>query len=244
MANLPDLDTSKVSYIAYWNHLDNGASEITPMDTTSWGRINNYTLYDNGIEGEWSIPNGDTGKFRVKNDGWILTWVPAQESIGPTQSVNNIQTPMSVIGWQNQGTCSTLGQNRLAKGIQSLRNQLSSSGTSTFNFGDVGLYAYHAQSATNATVLSAARSDEFNSTGDYGWLYTSGTNLVRGRYGGRSDNGSMTVNKTGDKVHNSGGGVVDILANNYEPDTAGSEVTYEIEADSYDSAGHTLICWD
>lgn len=88
MAELPDIDTSNVSHIAYFNAIDDGGvTTIDPEEVTSAPGIQDYTLYDNGLEGTFNLQEtyddislADStvfpeATFRVKSDGWMVVYL-------------------------------------------------------------------------------------------------------------------------------------------------------------------------
>jgi len=201
MADLPDLDTTTVSYIAYWNAIDTGAiSSIDAEDITTSGRILNYTLYDNGLEGEIDLaPTGNvyrnngapTAQFRVKNDGWFAVYTDrtekfTQDTDHDGESNGTPRYPASADGWwrldvnwaasdASSGRNVDVVNNSLVRTIDHLRRQLSNSGNTTLNAGDAGLYNYQYDVATTTTYLSTYSSE--GSTQTPGFSYTSETDL-------------------------------------------------------------------
>jgi len=117
MAELPDIDTSSTSFIAYWNALDNGAVDIAPTEVTSQNGVIDYTLYDNGVEGSFDLvytsnrflneSKSDVipATFRVKTDGWIIVYLDQTENYGgPITMSPDYQTPRyteGIGGWWN-----------------------------------------------------------------------------------------------------------------------------------------------
>jgi len=155
MSDLPDLDTSQVSYVAYWNAIDQGgAGQIDPSEVTSASWITSTTLYDNGVGGQAKLPAGDRAAgFRVKTDGWFVAYITRAE----TFSQQNGSPPAGhydvVHDWTDSTSQSDFGgQNSLERLINQLYRELSNSGTITYNTGDVGLYNYQI-SATTSTYL-------------------------------------------------------------------------------------------
>jgi len=202
MADLPDLDTTTVSYIAYWNAIDNGSiSSIDAEDITTSGRILNYTLYDNGLEGEIDLaPTGNvrryngapTAQFRVKNDGWFAVYTDRTENFPKDTDHHNQRDstpryPASAEGWwrldvnwasvQRDGNSTNADavNNSLVRTIDHLRRQLSNSGNTTLNAGDAGLYNYQYDVATTTTFLSTVSLDGYGESP--GFSYTSQTDL-------------------------------------------------------------------
>lgn len=86
--SLPDIDTTQVSFISYWNVLvhgvgDSGPDSWDPSTVTSAGIVNSYTSYSNGVEGTLSLDHGrNDAKFRAKDDGWMVVYIDRSEDSG------------------------------------------------------------------------------------------------------------------------------------------------------------------
>lgn len=173
MANLPDLDTTSIGFIAYWNAIDQGGlSSVDPDEVLSASSIDNYTLYDNGVEGVYTGATGRNLNFRVKTDGWFVAYFDrTADYTTNTTNLSNHRGPWDVANDWTSGT-SEIDTNTLERAINDLSSQLSSS--PSYNKTDVGLYDYERPNVTTVTVLSATASDD---TGSYsfGFSYTSGT---------------------------------------------------------------------
>ena len=111
MAVLPDLDTTNIGVIAYWNASNHGVSSIDPREILDYNDVYTYQQYDNGIDGtlrkerynEGSGENvlnygNDTNEagpetiylnFRIKSDGWILVWTDRTNEFGIDWFSNN-----------------------------------------------------------------------------------------------------------------------------------------------------------
>lgn len=181
MANLPDLDTGSIGMIAYWNAIDQGgASGISPDEVLSDGSIPSYTIYDNGVEGQYNLTTGRQATFRVKNDGWMVVYLDRTEKYAVNRSnVADCRGPWDVANAWTSGT-SEIEQSTLERAINSLQANLSNSGSITYNTTDVGLYDYAHPNVSTVTVLSAENTGatEASDVTDYGFSYTSGTNRV------------------------------------------------------------------
>jgi len=94
MATLPDIDTAGISGITFYNVKDEQGvsdSDFDPMDFSDWSELSNLQIYDNGIdaqipitilsgEGESTVQEESTLRFRCKNDGWLIIWMPIDEN--------------------------------------------------------------------------------------------------------------------------------------------------------------------
>lgn len=188
MADLPDIDPSQTSYIAYWNAIDNGGvSSVDPTDVTSNGNVENYDLYDNGLQGKYNIgglmnKKDRTVNFRVKNDGWFVFWFGTTSVAETQQDDDGISTTKGhydlVHDWtEPKNGSARLNSNTLARAINNLRQSTSNSGKMTFNYSDVGLYEYQ----TDATAVTAVgdsnlASDETLNT-SHSFSYTNTTTI-------------------------------------------------------------------
>lgn len=191
MAELPDIDTSSVSAIAFFNAIDQGGvSSISPAETTSASRVQNYTTYDNGVEGEFDLRNERKAFFRVKTDGWLVAYISDSQSFNQGGYGDNPpRGPWDVTeGWTqssdawNNDNFSEVVKNDLERTINDLRAELSNGGSVTYSPSDVGLYDYRYQDATGITVLSGvvyADQNQWNGGNNMGFQYTSNTEIYQ-----------------------------------------------------------------
>lgn len=162
---LPDINTDEVGWIAFWNHLDNGASNINPQ--TAGSALDGYDEYSNGIEGyktvtyQWKTDR--QVRARVKDDGWLVVWFDRaeQENLDQGKNADNVDGPWDIFtdwsygdrdnemlnGWDGSG------DNALLDLLANLHSALDTSGGATFSRGDVGHYHYLAPGATTLTAL-------------------------------------------------------------------------------------------
>lgn len=198
MSDLPDIDTSEVSYLAYWNAIDQGGVDsISPTDVTSNNNVVSYTAYDNGVEGTYNAGVRNF-TFRVKSDGWMVAYLDQTEEYGeeyavdggapsdgtvynasrfkgPWNVLRNVLTP------HNQPNFNP--QNTLERAINSLRTELSNAGKTSYSSSDVGLFGYHTD-ATNSTALWNYGNGA-NQTVTLSFQYTSETTLHDATWLGR-----------------------------------------------------------
>lgn len=177
MADLPDLDTTPIGYLVYWNAMNHGVGSIDPEDVLSDGNINSYTLYDNGVQiDDYTSPNGDSITARVKSDGWFVVWRDHSESFGTNQS----SPPRGHWDIWNDwsyadGGSLNIDQNTLERPLNSLASQLGNFGSITYNTSDVGLYNYTFTDATTLTAMGYHSSNKGEQSHDLS--YTSGVEL-------------------------------------------------------------------
>lgn len=189
MSDLPDLDTSAISTVCFWNAIsDGGVSSIDPTEATNDGNLKNVTYYDNGIEGDYRVTLDSNGlvvrdaKVRVKNDGWFVAYlddsfesktssfVPSTKDEYTPGRWDNIHFPFGGFGGGGAGK-----QGPLSDIIDSIRSNLSNGGTMTFNTSDVGIKDYVNPDATTITYLALRGSG--NET-TYNWSYTDSTDIL------------------------------------------------------------------
>lgn len=185
MPDLPDLDTTGVSFIAYWNAVSQGGiaeADMDAEDVLSDGNINSQTLYDNGVIVEYNLlggypeggGNGGTREatMRVKNDGWFVAYIDRTEDFGiQTGQADTIRGPWDIMNAWTGTSTSTIVNNALERAINSLQGQLSAS--PTYQTSDVGLYNYEHPNADFASMFSAEGGPKTSA-----FLYTSATNVL------------------------------------------------------------------
>jgi len=179
MSDLPDLDTSRISYLRYWNAIDQGGvSSIDPEEVVSQSNVESYTLYDNGVTGYITLPTGRTAEFRVKNDGWFVVYLDRTRNF-----VQHASDPSNARGtWDiaNNWTDSTSNEALSSGGslitrLNDLAQELSNYGSITYTAADVGLYNYEYTDATNLTLFSQIDTGNSGKTVTTGFIRTSGT---------------------------------------------------------------------
>lgn len=257
MSDLPDLDTSSVGYVAFWNFIDQGgAGEIDPTEVTSDGGVQSYTTYDNGVEGVYAAGTRDC-TFRVKQDGWMIAYFDrkAEEQQYGSKNENLPTGTYSIVAnWDDGSAGASSGDNNaLERVINSLYNQLSNKNTATYSAADVGLYNYEV-GGTTTTILtdqqdSPGNDDQVRSATPT-FQYTSETSLgyafALGALDFHSGDGSVAGEVTWGSgpvqlcpAHSSSGGThfdyrgtVDLIANNEIPN-ANTEYSGYHDVSSY-----------
>ena len=179
MSDLPDIDTSDVSYLAYYNAIDQGgpdATEVNPEEALTDGSIESYTLYDNGIVADYELSTGRIATARIKTDGWIVVYLDRTADYDQeTDELQFIRGPWDFINtWTNDGSNGDIENNTLERAINSLVSNLENSGDIDYHWTDVGIYNYEYTSATDVTLLSYG---EDTSDDEVTFLYTDGTTL-------------------------------------------------------------------
>lgn len=189
MSDLPDLDTTQIGFIAYYNAIDQGGvSSITPDEVLSSSLITSQTLYDNGVEGTFELPNtqgraaqGREGTFRVKNDGFIVTFIDrtndfTQKTGSPVRGYWDMAVNINKASGDTGKVVPSIGPSTLEQGLNSLRQELSNSPSMDFSFADVGVYNYEFPGATTLTVLGDGI-DASATSASPAFSYTSSTSL-------------------------------------------------------------------
>jgi hypothetical protein len=183
MSDLPDLDTSQISFIAYFNAIDQGGVQsIDPTEVTNHGNVQSYTLYDNGVQGVYTTATGRDCAFRVKEDGWFVAYLNRYENFnnGENGNQDDVRGPWDLLNnWVDYNSTDDITSNSLERCINALKGELSNSGSVTYSASDVGLYDYRHPSAAGITALSDWGEDYSGSTYSQspGFQYTSGTTV-------------------------------------------------------------------
>jgi hypothetical protein len=259
MSDLPDLNTSNVGFIAYWNAIDDGgATSIAPEDMLTDGNINSYTLYDNGFTADYTNPiNSLPVTVRAKTDGWITAHTTREENYSFGSGVSNTFT--DVRGWYNFATGDEdqeninpdLSQNALERSIYSLQSNLSNTNSFVYSTADVALYNYEYPNATNVTLanvgeVTAGSGGSWPSTKTGGISATSATTLDAAIVFARAENKYQNVEFAGNVIVSPDGlnhGTADLLANNFF-DATGTEKKLTVNLDTYVTRSITaIIIW-
>jgi len=258
MADLPDIDTTQVNFIAFWNAIDQGGvTDIDPSEVTSQPNIISHTVFDNGIEGVYDSNTGRDINFRVKEDGWLVTWVDRSELFNQNVAdPNTIRGPWDLMNdWTNGSSDSQLITNNLERAIRQLTGEFSNFASMNYVAGDVGLFNFEFDTATTTSLLSKVHSTASGATSTEtpGFSYTSATDLLwaiaagTGAIGAQDSASSAFEGVTLANAPNVG--VIDLLAQGLIP-TAGTEFTHTLTGslDGFTpqlarAKGDVLIVW-
>lgn len=256
MAELPDLDKSSISFVAFWNAIDQGGvTSIDPEETTSNANMVSYTLYDNGLTGVYDAPHLSRDiSFRVKSDGWMVAYIDRRESFGKDQgSKSNIEGPWGVVQWSDIHGNSDSVQNTLERAIYDLHLEFSNSDSMSYASADVGLYNYEYDTATTLSHLSSRVSGggnrgSYNYDESAGFTYSSSTDILwhvatscgdggtdddSGYQHSRCDFEGTELFDTADASWSGSYGALDLIATGLAPNS-GTEYTFLLEAGSGD----------
>jgi hypothetical protein len=249
MSDLPNLDTSQISFIGYFNAIDQGGvNDIDPTEVTNHGNVQSYTLYDNGVQGVYNTATGRDCAFRVKEDGWFVAWFNRYENFnnGQNENPDDLRGPWDLLNdWRAFRDADDITANSLERAINALKNELSNSSSVSYSASDVGLYDYRYSSAAGITALSQADARDANLSP--GLQYTSGTTVHWGAATGvvhtaDNYNGPGDVNfEATDITYNDSGewdakryGSIDLISRGLIPN-ADTEYTGDISTATYDS---------
>jgi hypothetical protein len=259
MSDLPDINTSNVGFIAYWNAIDDGgATSIAPEDMLTDGNINSYTLYDNGFTADYTNPiNSLPVTVRAKTDGWITAHTTREENYSFGSGVSNTFT--DVRGWYNFATGDEdqeninpdLSQNALERSIYSLQSNLSNTNSFVYSTADVSLYNYEYPNATDVTLANVGAQTYGGSspTKIGGISATSTTTLDAAVVFARASGGTQTVEFGGNIIAKTGPSAslnhatADLLTNNFF-DATGTEKELYANVGNYSLGSITaIIIW-
>lgn len=190
MADLPNIDTSQVGYLAYWNIDSDGnvnLDNFDPEDALSAARLDNYTTYDNGWEGEiylnsinqnqgnWDRP---LAKIRVKTDGWFVCYIDRTNNFERDKEDTGGEMSNFKGYWKlhdsfqcEEGPVS-VDKHGFAEAINHIQSELPN--TVSWSFSDVGVYNYEHSSATNSTGMSGHGGE----SGNVNLVVASGTTVA------------------------------------------------------------------
>jgi len=236
MADLPNINTSNIGFIAYWSAInDGGVSSINASEALSDPNIQSYTLYDNGWEAVYSSTTGRNITVRVKQDGWFVAYIDRTNTF--TQSASSKPNGYYDIinNWTNSGSnISAFPVNTLERAIHSLQGGLSNSGSITYNSSDVGLYNYGYPSTSTVTEMGTQTGGSATS----GFIYTSGVTLLY--VSGQAVGGNVSFEGT--TIENNGNpSSLDILSSGLIPNS-GTE--YDMSLSSGNANGSILVLWN
>ncbi|AFD02305.1 VP16 [Haloarcula hispanica icosahedral virus 2] len=180
MADLNDLDTDSIGFIGYYNIVDQGglSADWDETEVLNDGNVQSSTIYDNGIEGKYSLVDGRSASFRIKTDGWFMVYMDDSAQYNQDTSAGNVRGRWDLArNWTDRTVLSDINQHSLERAIQSLQSQLSNSNGIAYSSDDVGLYNFAYPDATTTTYFATNYPmNEYEST-SWGFTYTSETDL-------------------------------------------------------------------
>jgi len=262
MAELPDLDTTGIGFIRYWNAIDDGgAPDIDPSTVVSANSVTSFDEYDNGVQGKYITNvgaynvdiNSISVNFRVKTDGWIIAWLDDSEEFPNNGNGTGRNHHDVLTGIFDARTPNTFPNDRLEDVIRGLANNLDT--PVNYSAGETGMYNFEYQDSTTISVVVENGSDYRSSYELQGGIsYTANTDrdfhLTWGSTDSRSDyisdfqfGDTIFITNSNDNIFF---GITDTLGNDIAPN---SGVTYQhsgsgggTSAYSYRTAmGHMVI---
>lgn len=230
MATLPDLPTSRVGVVAYYNLSDNGSISYDLQNLTELGSVGSYQQYDNGVIGtyeiDFSLRSSRFLNFRAKTDGWVVVWIDDEESFYGFADANNSynRNIIDFFGdWPGDGI-NSLGNYHCIDVV----GDLATAADSSLNFSneDVSIYSYSYPDSTNIVTFGSS-----DAGGDKTFSYTS---TIDRKFevlcGGKEDNFQDDIFFQGQKVVGTdGANIASVnLLNGLTPD---SGVNYTVNVD-------------
>lgn len=242
MADLPDLDTTTISFVAYYNIIEQEGDDQWEADQVlSAPGIESYTLYDNGVEGEFTIVTGRTVGFRAKNDGWIITYMDRTQNYADTGEPRGYQDLAN--NYVDDTGPGYFHQHSLERAINQMRAQSDGSSNHNYSHNKTGLYNYEYSDAQGVTGMSvwSEQTSSYTITGTStvyrGVVYAANASRYEGRGGFSWNNGAWDNGE-----HNTGAAD---MAN-----VGGTDVATEYEMyvrdrynSSYGAHGGVVLVW-
>lgn len=259
MSTLPDIDTSNISGITFYNVKDEQGvsdSDFDVMNFSDWSEITNLQIYDNGIDAQIPIqvasmnyPDSTTVesylRFRCKSDGWVIIWNPVSENYFGTNLFDD-ESSADLIGAYNFYGIAASGEYPF---IDKMESSLSHAGYPV-NLGGANTvfnhYDFLAPEASNITVIAQKDYDfehSFTQSVDRKYHYCS----IRDAGGllDSSDNNVISESTVYARNFGIGGSVLDMLNQvaqgwNWEIDIVPGE-TYYAEASDVSPDSQKLL---
>jgi hypothetical protein len=260
--SLPDLDTSNIGFIAFWNALDQGgAPDIDPA--TAEGAFSTTQEYSNGIDGSYLLTTAAVDnreiKGRIKDDGWIIVWLDRSfDEATRVSSGSTLNGPYDIVtDWGANNAGDWTSNFALADAINDIRNSLSTS--TSFNRGGVGVYNFNYEPATDFTIVSdeiSSGTNTFDFTPSVNNLYqvaVCGASRELDVYAGNEGRADFAVNQENVPIaravvgEGSEIGARDPLSRNEV--SVGETITCQLEGrtdidGTYRSSLNIIITWD
>jgi len=173
---MPDLDTSNVGFLAYYNTIEQGGgiTDLDPETALDYNRIDSYTLYDNGFEAK--VLYGDLEMtVRLKTDGWCVAYQDYRTDTFTGVNNHTRYYNLAPSMFQFPSTDNSLDYNNdyhsasdrtllETRGIYGTIKSLDSWDSIAWDRKDVGYYNYAFPNQTNFTILNTTNEDEATRT--------------------------------------------------------------------------------
>jgi hypothetical protein len=258
MAVLPDIDTSNVGLMAYYNILDETVTnDFNPVDAISAPGVLSYEQFDNGIKGKYDIGRGEfrAANYRVKSDGWVVVWINRERNyVTDTRDSDKLKLLTDLL--TNPEELPITGSFNDTEGvtvISELFNEINqeTDANASFDSNDVSWYSYEFDSATSLQILDK----RVTGAEEYSFSYPSTiSNLSVSLLGycrdqnQTNDGGTAYVRFEGISVVNTGAelfdinefGAMDLLDRGLIPQS-GTTYNGELDAATFDGNGATEV---
>lgn len=173
MATLDDLATADLGPIGWWNALEHGADFLDAGEVIQYNGVEDYTAYDNGIEG--GLSRHPALKYRAKTDGWIVVYFDTAAA-----TVN----PEDFLTQWGSGLAGDLTQTALSEEVDGLRSACRNAGEMVFDHSDVGLYDYRYPDLSQYRLMTI--NTRRTSAGTVcGYAYSDGNRPIKAPYTAR-----------------------------------------------------------
>lgn len=153
MSELAALDTAQISFIAYWNVIEDGGmdpADFDPRDTIE--AMETHEVFDNGVDGTIGLTYRRVStrftNCRVKDDGWIIVWLDRSkfEERDDKHGVHDVLND-----WSHNRTNIQPRRHSLARAIRHLYMAIPDWRDYNFDYSDVRLFNYEHPDATVLT---------------------------------------------------------------------------------------------
>jgi hypothetical protein len=172
---IPELDTTSVSWIAYY---DTGLDSMNAELMAGSGSASEMTGYDDGSEIKY---NGPTREYTIRgsDNGWVTAHMDRTENYNTDQGgPDGIDGVHDIVDWTNANSESSIKNNVLERAIYDCLQQLDKWDSITYSSSDVGLYNYQYKSG-NVSLFSKQRGGTANKKYPT-FQYTESTNFKAG----------------------------------------------------------------
>jgi hypothetical protein len=147
---IPELDTTSVSWIAYY---DTGLDSMNAELMAGAGSATKITGYDDGVELNYSGPTRDY-TIRGSDNGWVTAHMDRTENYATNQgSPDGINGVHDIVDWTDPNSESSIKNNVLERSIYNCLQELDKWSSISYSDTDVGLYNYQYKSG-NVSLFS------------------------------------------------------------------------------------------
>lgn len=180
--NIPDLQKSNISWIAYYDATDKtGLSELNNVsDINKSGGTVSTTPYNDGHKITYSTGTGRNCVVRISKQGWISAHFDRTEEyqgyskLGPSNRPRGLH---DIVNWSDNNSEQNLKQNELERAIRDCLGQLdqwSSNISGVYDPSDVNLHNYQ-YGPGNVSLFSETNKDD----GNLSFVFTEATEIEK-----------------------------------------------------------------